>query len=274
MSRDLATAPSLRPYLRLFVAGFRRQSTYVTAAVGGMVANVTFGFLKAAILVATVRAAGGTVQGYDEGQMLAFVWIGQAMLGLVNLFGRDVLGDRIRSGDVVVDFLRPLDLQLAGLATALGERSFSLIPRGIPTFAIGLLVTGMALSSSAWSYLLGAVSIVLAMVVSYLSVFALNILGFWFVEVRGLQVLYMAIAGFFSGLYLPISIFPDWLHVLALATPFPAMLMTPIDVISGRLVGAEALLAVGGQVFWVVVLAALGALLVRAGRRHLEVQGG
>ena len=214
------------------------------------------------------------MQGYDEGQMLAFVWIGQAMLGLVNVYGRDALAERIRSGDVVVDFLRPLDIQFAGLATYLGERSFTLLPRGIPTFLVGLAVTGMALPSAVSSYLLGALSVVLGMVVSFLLVYALNILGFWLVEVRGLQVLYMAVAGLFSGLYLPIALFPDWLHAIALATPFPAMLMTPIDILSGRFSGADALLAVAVQALWVVVVGGLGALLTRAGRRHLEVQGG
>lgn len=277
VGRRLPTATArgaARPYLRLLVAGFRRQSSYLAAAFGGLAANVTFGFLKAAILVATVRAAGGSLAGYDTGRMLAFVWIGQGMLGLVNVYGRDVLGDRIRDGDVVIDFLRPLNLQLAGLATYLGERSFSLLPRGIPTFLVGLTVTGMALSSSPWSYVLGGVAVVLGMTVSYLCVYALNILGLWLVETRGLQVLYMALAGFFSGLYVPIAIFPDWLHAVALATPFPSMLMTPIDLLSGRLEGASALLALAVQVWWILAIGALGATLTRAGRRHLEVQGG
>jgi ABC-2 type transport system permease protein len=264
----------VRPYRRLLVAGFRRQSAYLAAAVGGLVANVTFGFLKAAILVATVEAAGGELAGYDAGSMLAYVWISQAMLGLVNVYGRDVLGERIRSGDVVVDFLRPLDLQLAGLATYLGERSFSLVPRGIPTFLVGLLVTGMALPATVLPYVLGAMSVVLGMTVSYLLVFVLNILGLWLVETRGIQVLYMAIAGFFSGLYVPVSIFPDWLETIARLTPFPSMLMTPVDVVTGRVSGLDSFQLVGTQLMWIAVVGGLGHLLVRAGRRHLEVQGG
>lgn len=264
----------MRPYLRLLVAGFRRQSAYLAAAFGGLVANVTFGFLKAAVLVATVRAAGGDVGGYDTGQMLAYVWFSQAMLGLVNVYGRDVLADRIRTGDVVVDFLRPLDLQLAGLASYLGERSFTLLPRGVPTFLVGLLVTGMTLPDTVQPYALGALSVLLGMTVCYFLVFALNILGLWLVETRGVQVLYMAVAGFFSGLYVPVSIFPGWLEATARLTPFPSILMTPVDVLSGRVTGAESWQLVAAQLFWLVVVGGLGHLLTRAGRRHLEVQGG
>lgn len=264
----------MRAYRRLLVAGFRRQSAYLAAAFGGLAANVTFGFLKAAVLTATVAAAGGSLRGYDAGQMLAYVWVSQAMLGLVNVYGRDVLGERIRSGDVVVDFLRPLDLQLAGLATYLGERSFSLLPRGIPTFLVGLVVTGMALPASAAPWLVGAVSVALGMCLSYLLIYALNILGFWLVETRGVQVLYMAVAGLFSGLYVPVAIFPGWLETIARLTPFPSMLMTPVDVLTGRVVGLDSVQAVAVQLVWIAVVGCAGHLLTRAGRRHLEVQGG
>lgn len=273
-SRARAAPVSVRPYWRLLVAGFRQQSAYLAAAIGGLIANVTFGFLKAAILSATVVAAGGELAGYDVGQMMAFVWLGQAMLGLINVYGRDVLGERVRSGDIAVDFLRPLNLQAAGLASFLGQRLFTLLPRGLPSFLVGALVTGLAMPTQVAPYLLGAVSVLIAMSLSYACVYVLNILGFWLVETRGLQVGYSVVAGFFCGLYVPVGIFPTWLQVLAHSTPFPSTMMTPINVLSGRVSGADALLVIGVQLAWLAVTLALGHLLTRAGRRHLEVQGG
>ncbi len=265
---------SVRPYLRLFLAGLRQETAYLGAAAGGVVANVTFGFLKAAILLATVEAAGGSVAGYDQGQMLAFIWLGQSMLGLVNLMGRDVLGDRIKNGDIAIDFLRPLDLQAAGLATELGRRMFSLLPRTVPTLLTGALVTGMTLPGHLTPYLLGALSLVLGMSLAYLLVYLINIAGLWLVEVRGLQVAYMVVGGFFSGLYLPLALFPGWLQAVAYATPFPSILMTPIDVFSGRVGDSASLVLIAQQVGWLALAWLAGALLTRAGRRHLEVQGG
>lgn len=263
-----------RAYGRLLVAGFGQQSAYLAAALGGLVANVTFGFLKAAILLATLAAAGGSLGGYDSGRMLAYVWLSQAMLGLINVYGRDVLAERIRTGDIAIDFLRPLDLQLAGLSTYLGTRLFTLLPRGIPTVTVGLVTTGLAMPSGATPYLLGALSVLLAMALSYLSVYALNITALWLVETRGLQVAYMVVSSFFCGLYIPVGIFPGWLETLARLTPFPSMLNTPIEVLSGYAVGTDALRVVAVQVVWIAVIGTLGHVLTRAGRRHLEVQGG
>jgi ABC-2 type transport system permease protein len=102
-----------RVYWRLLVAGFRRQSTYRLAALGGLVANATFGLLKVAVLFATVRAAGGDVAGYDIGRMSTYIWLSQALLGSINLSGRTDIAERIKNGQISVDFLRPLDVQAA-----------------------------------------------------------------------------------------------------------------------------------------------------------------
>ena len=271
----LAVRLGIRVYWRILVAGFRRQSAYLMAAFGGLVANTTFGLLKVAILFATVRAAGGELQGYDVALMSTYIWVSQGLLGSVNLFGRIEIADRIKDGDVAVDFLRPLDVQAAAITTEVGRALFNLIPRGIPSVLIGGLVVGMALPDNPVAYLLGAVSIVLGIVIAAATVYLMVAApGFWLVETRGLQILYMVVSGFLAGLFVPIWIFPHWLEILAQATPFPSMLMYPVDVVSGRVDVSASLLLILVQVAWLAGVGALGQLMTRAGRRHLEVQGG
>jgi len=270
-----AMPSGFRVYWRILVAGFQRQSAYLLAAFGGLVANTTFGLLKVAILFATVRAAGGELQGYDVALMSTYIWVSQGLLGSVNLFGRVDIADRIKDGDVAVDFLRPLDVQAAAITTEVGKALFNLIPRGIPSVLIGGLVVGMALPDDPFAYLLGAVSIVLGIAVAAATVYLMVAApGFWLVETRGLQILYMVVSGFLAGLFVPIWIFPRWLETVAQATPFPSMMMYPVDIVSGRVDGGQSLVVVGIQLAWLTGTAALGQVLTRAGRRHLEVQGG
>lgn len=267
-------SPPVRPYARLVVAGFRQQSAYRLAALAGLVANTTFGFLKVAILLATVEAAGGELQGYDAGSMAAYVWISQGLLGSVNLFGRMEMAERIRTGDVVVDFLRPLDVQGGACATEVGRNLFSLLPRGLPSVAVGALVVGMTMPTTPAPYLLGVLSVLLGITVSVSTVYLVAATGFWLVETRGVQILYMVVSGFLAGLFVPISLFPGRLLVLASATPFPSMLMYPVDVLSGRVDGLASVGLVAAQVGWLAVTVALGQWMTRRGRRRLEVQGG
>jgi ABC-2 type transport system permease protein len=260
-----------RVYWRLLVAGFRRQSAYRLAALGGLVANLTFGLLKASVLFATVRAAGGELHGYDIAAMSTYVWLSQGLLGSVNLTGRTDLALRVKDGQVAVDFLRPVDLQAATVATEAGGSLFALLPRGLPSVLLGALVTGLQLPSSPVYYLLGMLSLLLGIVISAATVYLVAVAGFWLVETRGLQIFYMLAAGFLGGLYLPITLFPPWLRILAEATPFPSIMMYPIDVLSG-LSGSAPL--VGVQLAWLAGVAVTGQLLTRSGRRRLEVQGG
>ena len=68
--------------------------------------------------------------------------------------------------------------------------------------------------------------------------------------------------------------FPDWLRTLAYLTPFPSILQSPIDVLSGHVTGTEAFLTVGMQLFWLAVTCLIGRVLLNAGRQKLVVQGG
>lgn len=264
----------MRTYLRLFVAGFRRQSTYRLAAFGGLLANATFGLLKVALLFAAVDTAGGELAGYDVAMMSSYIWISQGMLGSVNLMGRTEIAERIKSGDVAVDFLRPLDVHLASVTTEVGRSVFALIPRGLPSVAIGALLVGMAVPDSVAAYALGAVSLFLGIVVSATTVYLVGAAGFWLVETRGVAILYMVVSGFLAGLFVPIGLFPGWLHAVATATPFPSMMMYPVDILSGRVGGVAAVGLVGLQLCWLALTLAVGQVATRAGRRRLEVQGG
>jgi ABC-2 type transport system permease protein len=274
LPRTVSDRPALRAYTRLFTAGFREQAAYRMAMFGGLIANLTFGFLKVAMLFATVRAAGGTVQGYDVGSMSAYIWISQGLLGSINLNGRIDLADRVKNGDVAVDFLRPVNLQFATIATEVGKSVFALIPRGLPSVAIGALVIGMTMPTTVTPYVLGAVSLLIGITVSFSTVYLVAVIGFWLIETRGIQILYMVISGFFAGLFVPISLFPQWLLVIAQATPFPSMMMYPIDILTGRTTGAASYELVGVQLAWLAGTLLVGHLLTSAGRRKLEVQGG
>nr|WP_245839057.1 ABC-2 family transporter protein [Nocardia donostiensis] len=274
----LATAVATRQlsavYWRMAVAGFRRQWQYKIAMLAGLCTNCVFGFVRAAVMVAAVGTGAGFA-GYDAGGIAAYVWISQGLLGATQFMASEIeLTERVRNGDIAIDFLRPVDVQLGALATDLGRATCTLLPRGVPSVLVGMLTVGLTMPSDPLSYVLGTISVLLAVSVSFLGLFALATVGFWVVETRGIRVLYQIMGTFLAGLFVPVHLFPDWLRTIANATPFPSILQAPVDVLSGRVVGMEALQVVGIQVFWVLAVGAIGRLLLAAGRRRLEVQGG
>jgi ABC-2 type transport system permease protein len=240
----------------------------------GLFTNVVFGFVRSTILLAAVRA-GGDFGGYDAGSVGAYVWISQGLLGAVQIMsGTTEIGQRIKSGDVAVDFIRPIDIQASYLAADLDRAAFTFLPRGLPSVAIGGLTFGLAMPTTPGPYLLGLISVLLAVTLSFLMLFVAGLAGFWIIETRGIHTLYAVAGTFLAGLYVPVHIFPGWLQTIAHATPFPSLLQAPIDVLSGRVTGMAAVDVLATQFIWVVAATIIGRLLLRADRRKLEVQGG
>lgn len=264
----------MRTFAILVRAGFRRHSTYRLALAAGITTNSVFGFIRASILVAAITSAGSAIAGYDAPKVLAFVWWGQALFGAVSIGGFQELGDRVRTGDIAVDFLRPINPQLSYLAADLGRAGVNLIGRGAPALLIGAVVFDIAWPPGLDSWLLGGISVVVAVIAAFSGNFIVNLLAFWLIEVRGIRLLWMIVAGFFCGLYVPVPWFPDWMRTLAQWSPFPAMLQNPIDILAGRVVGGAIWTTLASQAGWTLVLVTIGQLVLQRGRRRLEVQGG
>jgi ABC-2 type transport system permease protein len=255
-------------------AGFRRYSTYRLAVVAGLATNTVFGLIRASILLAAIASAGTTVAGYSSAQANSYVWWGQGLLAAVGLFGWSEVADRIRTGDIAVDFARPLDPQLSYLAADLGRGALQLVARGLPIVAIGALLFGIAPPQTPAVAVLALLSVALGVVISFGCRYAVNLTAFWLVQSRGPILIYVVLSGFLAGLFVPVHWFPPWLLTVATCTPFPSMFQSPIDLLSGRADLSSALYLVGVQCAWAAGVLALGALMTRRGRRVLEVQGG
>lgn len=258
----------------MFSNGFRRWATYRMATVAGAFTNSVFGLIRAYITIAAIGAAGGTLAGYDPAAGITYAFLAQALIAPVNIFTWTELAQRIRTGDVAIDLARPVDPQIAYLAADLGRAAYSTIPRGAPPLLVGAIVFGLAMPASLTPYLLGTVALLLAVMVSFACRWLANLAAFWLLDLRGVMTLYVLGAGLLSGHLLPVHWFPGWLATIATASPFPSIVQTPIDVITGRADGTAALGLITVQLIWLVVLLALGRLVFAAGTRKLVVQGG
>lgn len=258
----------------MFVNGFRRWATYRMAVAAGAFTNTVFGLIRAYITVAAIGAAGGTLAGYDAKAGITYAFLAQALIAPVNIFTWNEFALRVRTGDVAVDLARPVDPQLAYLLSDLGRAAYSLIPRGAPPLVAGSIVFGLALPTTPLPYLLGAISLLLAVMVSFACRWLANLAAFWLLDLRGVMMIYVLASGLLSGHLLPVHWFPGWLAAIANATPFPSIIQTPIDVITGRAANADALALIGVQLAWLVAVLVVGRLVFAAGTRKLVVQGG
>jgi viologen exporter family transport system permease protein len=263
----------LRLYWEIARRGFGRYAAYPAATLAGIWTNTVFGFLQAYILLALYDQR-DDIGGYDPSDAVTYVWLAQAMLATVYAFGWFEVALRIRSGDIATDLTRPLDPLRYWLFFDLGRAVYHFAFRGIPPFALGLLVFDVRLPESPATWLWFGASITLAVVVSFAFRFLYNLAAFWLLDYRGVGVIAITVALLFSGFIVPLPFFPDWLEAIARVLPFAAIVQIPIDVFLEQVTGAEVAAALLLQAFWAAVLLGCAHLTLGVAIRRVVVQGG
>lgn len=254
---------------------FRRWTTYRAATVAGVVTNTVFGYLRAYVLVAVATAGGGTVGGWDERTLVTFSFMTQALLTGTGAFGETELAERVRSGDVVVDLYRPIDLQAWWLASWTGRAGFAFLARGIPPALVGALAFDLVGPSGPAMWGAFLVSVALASGVGFAVRFLTNLSTFWLLDNRGVDQLVTMALLFFSGMLVPIVLFPSWLEATARALPFASMIQLPVELFMGRYDTAGEIAGVlVVQAGWLIALLAAGRAVLAAATRKVVVQGG
>ena len=181
---------------------------------------------------------------------------------------------RIRSGDVAIDLYRPVGLIGWYLAADLGRALYHLLSRGLAPMLVGLALFDLTMPPSVPNAAAFLVSVPLAVTISFALRFLVACTAFWLLDANGVRLLADACAIFFSGVTLPLVLFPGWLGTLAESLPWAGILQVPADLWLGRHDGTAILAYLGFQLGWIAILLGCCALVLRAATRRVVVQGG
>lgn len=181
------------------------------------------------------------------------------------------IGDDYRTGQIVIDRLRPVGLFPKYLADDLGRGFIQMLTLTVP-LVVTLFLTGTQKSL----YVEDAAVFVGFTVLAYAMYFLINsLLGlvcFWTESILGIYMLKTACFGLLSGMFIPLDFYPKWLAALCHVLPFKMVYYAPLS----RLLHPESpcgpdLYAFG---FWLILLGGVYAVLQKAAFRRAVVQGG
>jgi len=271
----------LAPYRALLSARYRMMLQYRAAALAGAATQVFWGFVRIMILLAFYRS-GSAAPPMAFQDVVTYVWLGQAFLALLPWTHDAEIEKQVREGDVAYELLRPLDLYAFWSMRVLATRVASASLRSIPIFAVagialplaGLEAWGLAPPDSASSFGLFAVAMVMALGLGCAITTLVHISLLWTLSGDGVARLMPALVTVFSGMVIPLPLFPDWAQPLLNALPFRGLMDVPARIYTGDIPTVEAWAALGLCSAWWAVLVVLGRALMRRGQRVLVVQGG
>jgi viologen exporter family transport system permease protein len=263
-------------YVAVAVRSFRRYSTYTAATLAGIFTNSVFGVIISFTYVAVWRER-PDAGGYDVTDALTYAWLAQAMImtvGIWNAGTTDDVADRIRTGDIAVDLYRPVSLLGWWLASDLGRAAYHLLTRGLAPTVVGSLLFDLRYPSGPLVWLAFLLSVTLAVVVSFAIRMLVAVSAFWLLDQTGLQNLSMVFAMFFSGLVVPLVLFPSWSRDLVMTLPWSTYVQVPVDLWLGHRSGSAAVLGLVFQAGWAAALLLACVGVLRLADRKVVVQGG
>ncbi|MBN1219230.1 MAG: ABC-2 family transporter protein [Anaerolineae bacterium] len=263
----------MRLFWEISKLSLQRHLTYRAATVAGLLTNVFFGLLRAAVLVA-LYGARQEVADLSVRGAITYTGLTQAVIAYLSIFGWYHIMNSVYSGEVSSDLLKPLSYFTFWLAQDVGRALVNLFLRGMAIMVIYALIFEITVPSSLGQWLAFALALGLGLLVSFAWSFLVNLSAFWTPNAVGIGRFAFGITWVMSGFFMPLRFFPDWFITLCKLTPFPAMVNTIVEIYLGVLTNREILWALLGQVMWLVILIVMGQLVLRAGVRRLVIQGG
>ena len=183
----------------------------------------------------------------------------------------DRMNQQIRSGDIVNDLLRPMDFKLMMLFKHFGSTAIKSLLIAIPTFLFAIrLISGVPFSTDRLVW--GLISVSLAYAIHFLYSLVVGMLAFFLIVTWPLNMLLGAIYKLLSGIWIPVTMFPELLYRINLFLPFRAVYAIPVSLLTGSINDVKG--SILCQLIWLAVFLILAELVWMKGYKKLVVQGG
>jgi ABC-2 type transport system permease protein len=168
----------------------------------------------------------------------------------------------VRSGAVAYELCRPIDLYSLWYVRALAWRTAPTLLRAVPMclFAAVLLpLIGLdewrlvAPPSLSTAVAFGA-TLLCALLLGCALTTVINITLLWTIAGDGAVMLLAAVVTFFSGMIVPLPLFPDWAQPVVQALPFAGLLDRPFRVFTGHIPITDVVAVLRHQIVWTIAL--------------------
>ena len=206
--------------------------------------------------------------------MTTYVALSHAIRVLTRSAADSVIEERLGSGDICFDLVRPLSFRMQMVLGDAGRCLTELAIHAIPSFAIVAVVFGVVPPSSVLHGLLFLALTAIGIAISFYIKYLIGLIGFFFLKASHLAWFFGTIEGFLSGQIVPLWFYPPWLQRIADAAPFKLIFYTPISVYLGKTSVSQLVAMWPFYLFWILLLFAAETLLWKSAIRRIVVQGG
>ncbi|HUT04231.1 MAG TPA: ABC-2 family transporter protein [bacterium] len=225
-------------------------------------------------LYSAIFANSEMVAGYTVAQAITYMGIAWMLRSAFKTQTDRLIGNRVRSGDIALDLMRPIYYPSLvfwqGLGRSLGRALFISVP--LVVFSAVFLDVSAPKNLRTWAFFAASVAI------GYLMAFSIDLLvgvAAFFVEYNvELSWTVDMTVRLLAGLLIPLDFFPERIAAILLHSPFRYIYFLPIQIYLGRISSEEIIPALMTGTLWLIGMLIAGHVLYLIGTRRLTIQGG
>ena len=221
-----------------------------------------------------IYAHSAHIAGFDFSQILTYVSVGWIIRSFYYNNIDQELATQVTEGALVMNLIKPVNLQLMMTAQAFGQAIFRLALLSVPTAAVLFLIFPVRGPAGGLRFVAFAVSVIFSFFIVAGINFAIGTVAIRLKSILGLLRAKFFLLDLFSGLLLPISFFPHGAQAALAVMPFQYISYIPVLLYIGKISGVGILKALATQLFWVLAMLGLGHVMWRWSSRKVTIQGG
>ena len=223
---------------------------------------------------AVYAAAGGPVRDTTLEEILKYSIMSGVLFCFFSTTVEEKIRERIREGNVAVDFIKPINPFGMYFAEDVGGILVNTVQKALPLIIFACVFISVPAPASSARFLLFFISASFSFVILWVIAAIFGVLNFWLIDIGNIGGVKNYIIAFLSGSIIPIWFFPDMIQRILAFTPFIYIYQTPIAIYIGRTPMNEAYFAILIQMVWAALLIWFFTLIKNRAMGRLIVQGG
>ncbi len=179
---------------------------------------------------------------------------------------------QIRQGEFSNLLLRPINPLHHWAVVAMGSKWLRLVIL-LPTLGTAAYLLDVRYALDPLNVTLFITTIFNAWLLSFFIQYMNGLLAFWITQAVAVFDLWFGLWSLFSGYLIPLDLMPRVVQDLAFWLPFRYQLAVPLEIILGRLQGADLWIGLGMQLAWIAIAYVLSRMMWQRGLRKYSAVG-
>jgi len=255
---------------------FNENFIYTRDTVSGAIFSIVVLVIQITVWTALYASVDNLpIAGRTIDDMITYVIV-VSLVGLFTSEGRiaRLLEERMKSGEIALDAMRPTSPRLMLAARTWGDKMMQFLGGGIAVIACIIWVGGITTPDSIVLWLIFISALLLGYIINLMFAYVTACFAFYFISVNTLNWFISFFVLSMSGAFVPLWLLPEWLRNIALALPFQATIFIPMNIYMGTMEYSGLLNLLLIQLAWILGLGILQQILWKSGMRRIVIHGG